>query len=181
MINEINYPIKYAIQELKINKGYDSNYEDITYGFIISKCYIVNQNIRYHQDGTNTLTYNVVFPYKDIETFIYHTQFNYQFNETKSIPYYSFRNKCMNDTIIYNIFDTYEEALIEKEKQIKEHKRIMFKQLSKISEYEKLLKTLEQNQIICNKYEEIILEKTKDILITKEDIHIKKLSLHKTN
>lgn len=87
----------------------------------------------------------------------------------------------MNDTIIYNIFDTYEEALIEKEKQIKEHKRIMFKQLSKISEYEKLLKTLEQNQIICNKYEEIILEKTKDILITKEDIHIKKLSLHKTN
>lgn len=179
MINEINYPIKYAIQELKINKGYDSNYEDITYGFIISKCYVVNQNIRYYQDGSNSLTYNVVFPYKDIQTFIYNKNFKYPFNEIKSIPHYSLWNNCMNDTIIYNIFDTYEEALTKKYEYIIEHKRKISKQLSKISEYEKLIKTFKENQTICNEYEKIIFEKTKDMIITKEDIHIKKLSINK--
>lgn len=178
MKNELNYPIKYAIQELKINKGYDSNYEDITFGFIISKCYVVNQNIKYHQDGSQTLTYNVVFPYKDIQTFTYEVlTLEYPFNEIKSTPHYSLWNNCLNDTIVSEIFDTFEEATIYKQQQNNNFKRKIFKQLSKISEYDKLLKTFEENQTICNKYEEIILKNSNDMIITKEDIHIKKLSL----
>ena len=69
----LNYPIKYAVQELKINKGYDSNYEDVTFGFVVSKCYVISQNIKYNADGTSAQTYDVLFPYGDIHTFKYST------------------------------------------------------------------------------------------------------------
>ena len=53
----INYPIKYAVLELKSRGGWLVGFRDITQGFIASKCYVVETNIVYHQDGGNSITH----------------------------------------------------------------------------------------------------------------------------
>ena len=65
----INYPIKYAVLELKKRGGWAVDFEDVTQGFIVSKCYVVESNIVYNADGTNSVKHKVVFPYDDISLF----------------------------------------------------------------------------------------------------------------
>lgn len=172
----LNYPIKYAVQELKINKGYDSNYEDVTFGFIVSKCYIINQNITYHKDGTNTQTYNVIFPYKDIHNFIYSTLLRgYEFNEKPITTIYQY-----NCNTVPMIFDTYEEASIFKEQTYINFKKIILSHYG--TKYAKsILEEFETNKEISEKYEVIILAKTKELDITKKILNVKKLTLKNNN
>ena len=37
----MGFPIKYAVEELKVDGGYVYDYNDITKGFIVSKCYVL--------------------------------------------------------------------------------------------------------------------------------------------
>lgn len=171
-MENLNYPIKYAVLELKEKGGWDNNYEDITIGFIVSICYVVNQNIRYYQDGTNKTTYQVVFPYKDIHTFKYRQIFN----DEPIIPHYSLWHKCLNSDKVSEIFDTYEEASIAAEKaNINKRKSI----ICNIYEYNNLLKKHYEDLAICKQFEKLVQEKTIDMAITKENISIKKLTRKK--
>ncbi len=58
MKKNLDYPVKYAIMELKIN--------DEILGYIPSKCYVVNTNTQ----GKGKATYEVIFPYNDIESYM---------------------------------------------------------------------------------------------------------------
>lgn len=171
MQTNLNYPIKYAVQELKINKGYDSNYEDVTFGFIVSKCYIISQNIKYHNDGTNTQTYDVIFPYKDIHNFIYSTLLRgYEFDEKPTTTMYQY-----NCNTVPTIFDTYEEASIFKEQTYINFRRTILSHYG--TKYaNNLLEEFQKNKEISEKYESIILERTKELTITNEILDIKKLT-----
>ena len=173
MEENLNYPIKYAVLELKINKGYESNYEDVTFGYIVSKCYVTNQNIKYFHDGTHEQTYEVVFPYKDIHTFKYSTLLREnEFNEKAQTPIYS-----LNDTTVSMIFNTYEEAAIFKEQANNNFKRSIFMNYGTTNKAKTMLNEFKENQQICEKYEKIILEKNKHMTITSELLNTKKLIL----
>ena len=52
MSRELNYPIKYAVLELKEKGGYLVGYKGITQGFIVSKCYVIRSNRAYNSDGS---------------------------------------------------------------------------------------------------------------------------------
>ena len=51
MYKDNNFPIKYAILELKEKGGYITNYEYIVRGYIVSKCWVVESSIKYFSDG----------------------------------------------------------------------------------------------------------------------------------
>ena len=66
---ELKYPVKYAVQELTQYGGWENSFVDTIKGYIVSKCYIVETNTMYYADGKEQTSYNVVFPYQDIEAF----------------------------------------------------------------------------------------------------------------
>ena len=59
----VNYPIKYAVLELR-----DEN--NATFGFIASKSYVIEDSIRYLPDGSNIEYHYVVFPYSNVVDYI---------------------------------------------------------------------------------------------------------------
>ena len=69
MNKELNYPVKYAVLELKEVGGYSQGWEDITKGFIASKCFVVESKVKYLSDGSSKVSHKVVFPHKDYKTF----------------------------------------------------------------------------------------------------------------
>ena len=54
----MNYPVKYAILTLKSD---DIN-NDTKY-YVVSKCYVLENSIRYFEEGKKRVLYKVVFPY----------------------------------------------------------------------------------------------------------------------
>lgn len=176
MENKLKYPIKYAVLELKTKGGYLQNYEDITVGFIVSKCYVVEQKATYLQNGTSITSYKVVFPFKDFDNYKYRLLRGITPNENEFIPEYNFYGECSNADIVPDIFDTYEEAneLASHENQNKKSKIV-----AKIVEYDKVLKEFNENLAICQSYEQLISEKTKEMFVTPELIRCKKRILTK--
>ena len=47
----MKYPIKYAILELKVDGGPIHGYEEITKGFIVSKCFVLAEGLKYTSVG----------------------------------------------------------------------------------------------------------------------------------
>ncbi len=174
MQEKLNYPIKFAIQELTIEGGFTQNYENIILGFIVSKCYVVNENIKYLEDGTNHITYKVVFPYKDIDSFRCSLSKLYNYNEKPAIPKYNYCGECKNANTVTKIFDTYEEAYLDTEIENQNlRKKIPF---YNIEEYKNLIMKYNKNLEICKLFEQLILDKTKNMIITKTKTYSKKLS-----
>ena len=174
MKNELNYPIKYAVQELTIQGGFTQNYEEITLGFIVSKCYVINQNTKYLLNGTFETTYKVVFPYKDIDSFRCSLSKLYNYNEKPAIPKYNYCGECKNANTITKIFDTDEEAYITVEIENQNlRKKIPF---HNIEEYKNIIRKHNKNLEICKFFEQLILDKTKNMIITKTKTYSKKLS-----
>ena len=173
MEKELNYPIKYAIQELTIQGGFTQNYEEITLGFIVSKCYVINQNIKYLQNGTFETIYKVVFPYKDIDSFRYSLSGHHHYNEEPSIPKYNYCRECTNSNKVSELFDTYEEASLQAEIFNQEkRKKINF---CNINAYTELVKQHNKDLEICKQFEQLINELQTNMTITKDNISTKKL------
>ena len=171
MDQNLKYPIKYALLELKEHGGWEHNYEDIPLCYIVSPCYVINQNIRYYSDETTKTTYEVVFPYKDIHTYKYLKRFN----EHSEKPHFSSYN-CLNSNIVSNLFDTYEEANITAEIENKNKRKNIF---CSVKNYNQILDTFNKNLEICKEFEQLVLERTKNIQITQKDINVKKLTRKK--
>ena len=174
MEKELNYPIKYAVQELTIKGGWSQNYEEITLGFIVSKCYVINQNTKYLSNGTFETTYKVVFPYKDIDSFRYSLSGHYHYNEEPSIPKYNYCGECTNENKVSELFDTYKEASLQAEIFNQEkRKKINF---CNINTYTKLVNQHNKDLEICKQFEQLINKLLTNISITKNNISIKKLT-----
>ena len=177
MNKEINYPIKYAVLELKERGGYLAQYEDITKGFIVSKCYVVQSSIEYYKDGTNRTTHKVVFPFNDISEFKFSLKYKKQRIGEENIPHYDASNNPYPINIVTELFDTYEEAKSLATLKNEEYKcNIISKvpapitsktsNLSWLERIKILEQEFEQTLELCNLYEQKVLEATKDMLIS---------------
>lgn len=167
MTDKLNFPVKYAALELKIQGNYYTNYEDITVGFIVSKCYVVNEKIKHYKTGISEKSYEVVFPYKDIYNFKNNSSGDYQHHKRQYADY-NFNGECINSDTVSEVFNTYEEALeLARKENYNNKKRLMLYVNSK-EEYQKTLKKFQEDLIICQKYEQFIFEKTTDMIVADE-------------
>ena len=161
MNKEINYPIKYTVLELKENGGYQAGYEDITQGFIVSKCYVIESSIIYNPDGSNVVTHKVVFPFKDIEEFKISLRNGSENIGTAQIPRYDGSGSIYPISIVPDLYDSYEEAKVAAEEKNKEHRYNLILNKESIGKFETSLE-------ICNKFERLVLAATEDMDISKE-------------
>lgn len=92
-----NYPVKYAampiIEPIGWNHGLERHYDVVCY--IVSKCYLLSEKIKYEENGKRLKEYEVVFPY-------HKGQYN---SWERVIPEFNFTNS------VDKVFDNYEEAL----------------------------------------------------------------------
>ena len=62
-------PVKYAVLELKELGGWLENYNNVSRGFIVSKCYLKKSSIEYFGYGMKEEKYDVIFPFTDFLEF----------------------------------------------------------------------------------------------------------------
>lgn len=184
MERKLNYPVKYAVLELKTKGGFEQDYKDMTVGFIASKCYVIGQNVRYYQDGTSKLSYQVVFPYNDIHNYKWRVARNYQFDEKEISPSFGYYGDCMNANIVLNVFDTYDEASVVADSENENKKRKIGTHLSLLEadwkeKYDEQVKVFEENLALCKRYEQIIVAQTANMLVTGDDISVKQFVIKK--
>ena len=102
-MNELNYPIKYAILGIEEQVGWTPGLHEMEReydicGYIVSKVYVIEENIKYNRDGTYTKEYHVVFPF-------------YCLNDIqKQIPKYNIYYQCLNAINVSQIFDNFDDA-----------------------------------------------------------------------
>lgn len=174
MDEDLKYPIKFAVLELKEKGNWQNGYEDITCGFIVSKCFVVESTIIYSPNGESKQIYKVVFPYKDIE------KYKYNFNQGShvlgepTIPSYNANGHVYPYDIVPKIFDEYNEA---NELAMQMNKILRSNLISNLSildndfneKYQKIKNDFNKELIICKKFEELILINTENMKITKND------------
>lgn len=186
-MNELNYPIKYAVLEVKERGGYAVNYEIVTLGFIVSKCYVIESSIRYLRSGKEEPYHKVVFPFKNITKFEEGLHSNQKYLGEANIPNDNFYNNASLFNIVDIVFEDYDDAKKfseEKNEFVRirhEFQRPFLFPNDKLSDYNKQLKIFEQEKkeiekriILCHKFEEAILEQTEEMIISEND-SVKKL------
>ncbi len=180
MNKEIKYPIKYAILELKERGGYLVGYEDITQGFIVSKCYVLESSIIYNSDGSNKEIYKVVFPFSNIEEFKNSLRNGKPNIGNAKIPRYDVSGEIYSTNIVTELFDSYELAKINATEKNEEYRCnlmlkkpviVMHTKLSNANwekQHEKLKQEFENGLKICNIFEQLVLKATEDMDISVE-------------
>ena len=68
-MEDLHYPIQYAILEIKEKGGYLVGYKDIIRGYIVSKCYVVGHVVTYEKSGNYGITHKVVFPFPSVTSY----------------------------------------------------------------------------------------------------------------
>ena len=170
MENMINYPIKYAVLEIKEKGGWLVGYKEITQGFIVSKCYVVESKVTYKSDGSSIITHKVVFPYDDIQTFKYSFQNGGTYLGEENTPRYDACNNPYPVRVVDELFDTYYDAKVKAEVQNEEYRSGLGIELSTLDpdwldKYHLLKQDFESNLAICYLYEELVIDKTLDMKV----------------
>lgn len=189
MNNENNFPIKYAVLELKA-KNY--NGDDITKGYIVSKCYFVGiRTFLFPGETRETIYYKVVFPYKDYVGFLNSLRDNKKDIGKRVIP--SDNSNQIDE--VFKIFNTYEDAkkMAERENQLiefdlfrlattlRKHGPVYNKRIHKaIGEtYNYLVNNFKKDLRTCYLFEKLILANTEDMIITYNMENNEQLKLQK--
>jgi hypothetical protein len=169
----MKYPIKYAILELKVNGGPSYYYEEKTKGFIVSKCFVLAEGLKYTSSGKTIPKYIVSFPYDDFEYFIKWMERN---RDNYNFDHYSYYYESKNNPdeaylkdnypiIVNQIFDTYEAT-----KEIADHKNNELKSNlltnTGINAYEALSKEFADTMDLCGEYEKFIYANTTDMQVS---------------
>ena len=159
-----NYPIKYAVIPIEEQIGWVPGLNELEreYGtvcYIVSKCYLVNDNKKYEKDGSITQKYYVVCPYYKDEYLTWHRQ-------EPSFNYIS--NTCYNSIKVNNIFDNLEDAKKYKDDLNDEllTKKISYLPVKNLKE--KIIETKKEfNKLLShyNKLEEEIENQTQDLIV----------------
>ena len=179
MNKEINYPIKYAVLELKEKGGYLYGYEDITQGFIVSKCYVIESSIIYNPDGSNIIIHKVVFPFKDIENFKISLRNGNQNIGNVETPQYDACGRIYPTNVVTDLFDSYELAKETAKEKNEEHRCNLISKVpvpisARLSnsnwqkQYEELKQKFDNGLEICNLFEQLVLAATEDMNISEE-------------
>ena len=186
MNNDTNFPIKYAVLELKESGGYITNYKDIIRGYIVSKCWVVESAIKYFSDGNAKVFHKVIFPYKDLDTLKTSLRNDKEFIGERITINYDFNYNPHPIDIASELFDSYDEAKViaeEKNKDMKNHiaskvyfntSDLKFKQT--LSDYEQ---EWAKQLSICQLFEKLSLSETEDMTITDSINQDKKFQLLK--
>ena len=166
--SELRYPVKYAILELM-----DENNK--IYGFVVSKCYVIEDLTKYLADGSSINYHKVVFPYPNI---LYYRQKLYYDYQTKDIgvkctPKYDFFGELYNGHIVDELFDSYDMAYIHATKKNHELGKKLASSVMVFSpnyqeELEKVNLNFSFNMATCEKFEKLIFENTRDMVIVNE-------------
>lgn len=177
---ENKYPIKYAVLELKIDGDSSYNYEKVTVGYIVSKCYLIGQNLKFFSDGTSKVLFEVVFPYNDILRFKTNPSEIYKMEGT--VPIIHKHDICANSKIVLDLFDTYDEAHAvanEMNNSYMNGEDIWAFEFgcSDNEKRQKALKKFRAGLIICSEYEKAIEDRTSDLIVDIDTINFKKLVL----
>ena len=168
MNKEINYPIKYAVLELKERDGYLNEYDNITKGFIPSKCYVIESDTIYNPDGSNKKTHIVVFPFQDLKGF----KISLGNIGKANIPNFEeYEVKCPIN-MVTELFDNYENAKIVAEQKNEELKcKLLSKYTSSNSSrlsYENYKHRIENGLKICYMFEQLVQIATDNMEISEE-------------
>ena len=171
MIKERKYPIKYAVLELKERGGWSCNYAYITQGFIVSKCYVVESNIVYHSDGSNSITHKVVFPFEDISCFKNSLRYGRSNIGDKQVPSYDACDRPYPINIVDELFDSYEESKKVAEDKNEEYRCNLVMEVSVLQpdwkeQFEELKKDFDKRLDVCYLFEELVSKKTTDMEIS---------------
>lgn len=169
MFKEINYPIKYAVLELKENGGWATGNKCITLGFIVSKCYVLKSKVVYHSNGTSTINHEVVFPFEDISLFKSSLRSNQINIGTENIPNYDACDRPYPVNIVSAIFDAYEQAKAEANEKNDQMKFNKIRRLSVTGpSLNALIREHEENLKICNEFEQLVLKAAENMIISEE-------------
>ncbi len=174
MEKELNYPIKYAIKEIRTREENMHGYSYFTQGFIVSKCYVLESVVKYNSDGSNSIAHKVVFPYSKFDNFIAAMNLNIPYYEVPVKPIY---NEIYSFDYVEKIYDSYEMANVEvflKNEKLKKD-LIQMVSLTDLDWKEKLLQ-LQSNLVtsleLCKQYENYILENTRDMITNRDTLVI---------
>lgn len=188
MNKELNYPVKYAVLELKEVGGYSQGWEDITMGFIASKCFVVESKVKYLSDGSSIVSHKVVFPHKDYKTFKVSLSVRNSIQvEDRITPQYNAISEPYPVNIVTDLFDTYEEAKEDAEAKNKELYHSIIRHLDVkylVKNLDRINKEYVSEMELCNLFEKASLEETEDMVVSYDreiDTTIKKLKREKRN
>ena len=167
-MNELNYPIKYAVLGIEEQVGWVPGIHNLEReydicGYIVSKAYIVGELISYNHDGTYTNKYQIVFPFSSIA------------DNEKQIPRYNMYSQCYNSINVYHVFDDFDEAkklANELNNEIRSQCCLPKLFNREMSYTERLLKGREEFDKRFNRYlefEKFISKKTIDMEITPDE------------
>lgn len=167
-MNELNYPIKYAILGIEEQVGWlpglhEMEREYDICGYIVSKVYVVEESIRYYGDGSYQKYYQVVFPFTSM------------YEKKRQIPSFNLNWNCYNYVNVSKIFDTFDDAKMvsnEKNKELRAKSYLPISYGSNMSWKERVLKGKElfdKRMVSYLEFEEFISNETKDMEITTDE------------
>lgn len=146
------YPIKYAIMPIEAKVVWDDGKSNVVYRgvdpiyYIVSKVFLVGENLLYFNDGTSRKTLGVVYPYATMESI----------NNERAIPKYGIDEFYANKKTVDNIYDNYEAAKKEAERL---NNRLRGRLLGKSAA------DFEVNAAKYNEFEKLILMYTDDMKV----------------
>ncbi|MCI9280557.1 MAG: hypothetical protein HFJ02_07160 [Bacilli bacterium] len=168
MSEDKEYPIKFAVWELKRSGGCLVGYRDIIIGYIPSKCYAVESDIKYCPNKAIKIFHKVVFPFEneEFERFQYSLQNGYPYDIGERIfPSYDANGNPYPYEIVLDIYDTYEEA---KEAADRQNKAILVsEEFQEKSEESK--KFFLKQLTLCQSFEQLVTSATLDMTVTSEN------------
>ncbi|MBQ6282191.1 MAG: hypothetical protein IJK66_01485 [Bacilli bacterium] len=172
----MSYPVKYAVEELKIEGGYVEDYQDTIKGYIVSKCYVIEDRIRYG-GHTPYVVHAVTFPYSRFEDFI---RYNKILKNIHTSPfrlpqaYYEQRNiPSLEELVVMEkLYDNIEDAYLEAERRNNNLKSELLLHTSS-AQFESLSKQIDEDLDLCREYAIFISENTTDMVVDKEKCKVK--------
>lgn len=173
MNKNLGYPVKYAVLELRESGGFANGYEELTRGFIVSKCYLVEGSVRFLVTGNHEILYKVVFPFKNNP----HYELNSQNIDDRISALSGIDGVSYSVDIVSDIFDNYEEASLLAEQKNKILKAKLILKVSVLdqnwkTQFRKLNVEFQKKLAICQKIEKVIASKTKNMDVSKERFDI---------
>ncbi len=177
MKKELNYPIKYAVLELKEKGGWSVGYADVTQGFIASKCYVIESSTVYYADGSNKKIYKVVFPFSDIGEFKKTIAKGSPNVGKAEAPRVAASGSICPISIVTDLFDTYDSAKEAAEEKNDDYRRhLSVQQNVPINYYmasidmfrNALVHEFDSTLEICKFFEQEVLLATDDMPISEE-------------
>lgn len=178
----MGYPVKYAVEELKVEGGYITNGEDVIKGYIVSKCYLIEDRISYDESyEVKGIKHLVAFPYVDFEDFITYKRRIRNMNTTpfRSIPdYYEVRKDPNREKlgyshfIISDLYDSYEEAFFAADSKNITLKGELLLHTS-TNQYEVESARIDYDLDLCREYEKFVFERTTDMKVVGDKTKVK--------